>query len=255
VKAATKSGARLFGAGRFAGVTAIPGRKADAAAAAPASSAKRRLIALVHIAKKDLGLCEDDYRGIILDVAGVASAKDCSEGDLIKLVERFKARGWKPAQPAGRTRPKPADHKTAAKARALWLSLHALGAIDDPSERALEAFARRQLGCDRLQWANQALAYRLIEALKAMAERNGWSQALDGVKTEARVIVLKRRLVEALMGKLWACGACPAGWNVNRAAHEFAGMEIELLFATASELDIVAREFGRVLRATKEGNR
>lgn len=250
-----KSAARIFGGGRFAGVGAMPGRKQAAAQAAPASPAKRRMIAMVHIAKKDLALSDDDYRAILLDVAGFRSSADCTEGDLIKLIERFKARGWKPAQPSGRAKPKPADHKPAGKARALWLSLHALGAIDDPSERALEAFARRQLGCDRLQWANQALAYRLIEALKAMAERHGWNQALDGVKPEARVIVLKRRLIEALMAKLWACGTCPAEWDVNRAAFEFAGMEIELLFATASELDIVAREFGRVLRQTKEGNR
>lgn len=230
----------------------MPGRKP---AAQPASPARKRLIAIVHIAKKDLALSDDDYRAVLLDVAGRDSASNCSEGDLIKVVERFKARGWKPAQPAGRTRPKPADHKTAAKARALWLSLHALGAIDDPGEPGLEAFARRQLGCTRLQWADQALAYRLIEALKAMAERHGWNQALDGVRPEARVIVLKRRLIEALMGKLWDCGACPTDWDVSRAAHAFSGMEIELLFATASELDIVAREFGRVLRATKEGKR
>lgn len=247
-----KSAARIFGSGRFSGVGSMPGRKPAAAQVRSASPAKRRMIAMVHIAKKDLALSDDDYRAILLDVAGVASCTDCTEGDLVKVIERFKARGWKPAQPAGRSKPKPADHKTAVKARALWLSLHALGAIDDPSEPALGAFARRQLGCQRLQWANQGLAYRLIEALKAMAERNGWSQTLDGVKPEARVIVLKRRLIEALMGKLWDCGACPPEWDVNRAAHEFTGMEIELLFATASELDIVAREFGRVLRATKE---
>lgn len=247
-----KSAARIFGSGRFAGVSAMPGRKP---AQQPASPARKRLIAIVHIAKKDLALSDDDYRAILLDVAGTDSASNCSEGDLIKVVERFKARGWKPAQPSGRARTKPADHKTAAKARALWLSLHALGAIDDPSEPALEAFARRQLRCTRLQWADQALAYRLIEALKAMAERHGWNQALDGVRPEARVIVLKRRLIEALMGKLWDCGACPTDWDVGRAAHAFSGMEIELLFATASELDIVAREFGRVLRATKEGKR
>ncbi|MFZ5747671.1 MAG: gp16 family protein [Pseudomonadota bacterium] len=212
--------------------------------------ARRPLLAKVHLAAKELGLSDDDYRAILIDVAGVSSARDMSETQLAAVIERFKARGWKQAAPRGRGQGKPADHPAALKARALWISLYHLGAIDNASEAALEAFARRQLKCARLQWADQALVYRLVEALKAIAERHGWSQSVEGLQPAAVPIVLRRRLVEAILGKLWANGAAPASWDVVRAAWEFGGYDGELLVATASELDGIAREFGRVLRET-----
>lgn len=259
-----KSGARIFGAGRFAGVTHMPGRKAKAAPVAEASPYRRQLLAKVHLAVAQLGLSDDDYRGILFDVAGPdavrwepdgkkgkISAKNCSDAQLVAVIEHFKARGWKQAKPTRPAGPKPADHKPASKARALWISLHHLGAVEDPSERALEAFARRQLHCARMQWADQSMMFKLIEAEKAIAERHGWSQSTEGLRPEAVPIVLRRRLIETLMGKLWQAGAIPVEWEVARAAYEFAGVEISLLLASASELDVVARELGRVLRETK----
>ena len=69
------------------------------------------------------------------------------------------------------------------------------------SESALEAFAARQLHVDRLQWADQAQVYKLIEALKAMAERAGWSQDLSGVPAALQVATLKRRLLLLLCAR------------------------------------------------------
>lgn len=250
-----KTGASIFGAGRFAGVAHMPGRKATAtpapASANPPSASQRKLLAMVHMAKKDLGLAEDDYREILLDVTGHRSAGDCDLAQLGKIIDRFRARGWKQAQPKGRTGARRADHPSARKARAMWISLHALGAIDDPSEAALEAFAKRQLGCTTLQWADQGQAFKLIEALKKMAEREGWDQSLAGVKAHARVTVLKRRLAQAILAKLIALGEVPADWSFERAALAFTGAEINLLTATDSELDIVARELGNALRQIK----
>ena len=80
----------------------------------------------------------------------------------------------------------------------MWISLHQLGAVRDPSEAALEAFARRQLGVDRLRWAVASEANALIEALKQMAERAGWSQDLSGVPAVQHVAVLKARLADAI---------------------------------------------------------
>jgi hypothetical protein len=81
------------------------------------------------------------------------------------MIEQMKRQGFTPKKAASSA----ADHPFAAKARALWISLYHLGAIDNPSEQGLEAFARRQLQCMKMQWANQAQAYKLIEALKAIA--------------------------------------------------------------------------------------
>jgi len=212
------------------------------------------MLAAVHVAKKEMALCQDDYRAILLEVTGNRSAGDCNEAQLALVLDRFRARGWKSAQPKGRAAPRRADHAPARKARALWISLHALNAIEDPSERALEAFAKRQLKCTALQWADQGQTFKLIEALKDIAERHGWEQSLRGVKTDAHVIVLKRRLVEAILAKLVAIDAVPATWSVARAAFAFGGEEVSLLTASSSQLDIVARELGDVLRDLKGGS-
>jgi hypothetical protein len=248
------SGARIFGAGRFAGVAHMPGR---AAAAAPAfqfdaaNQRRRRLLAMVHIARKQLRLDDDKYRQVLFDHTGYLSAGDCTEAQLAAALDAFKAMGFRSAAaPKG---PKPASHKGAGKARAMWISLYHLGAVTDPSERALEAFAQRQLGCDRLQFANQSHLFPLIEALKGMAERHGWDQRLDGVKPAAKVMTLKRRLVEAILAKLQAADLAPADWDVPRAARVFGGIEIpSVLLAGTEQLDLVAQTLGRVLRGDRK---
>lgn len=175
---------------------------------------RRAAVVKVQIARKELGLADDDYRLILERLTGRTSSADCSDAELGRVLDEFKAKGWTPSlvgrgrRPSGTSRPdapvvaarsipnRPADHPAAKKARALWLSLWNLGEIRDPSEAALEVFARRQLKVERLQWADQGLTYKLIEALKAMAERAGWSQQLSVPPSQA-VLVLKVRLLAA----------------------------------------------------------
>lgn len=209
---------------------------------------RRAMIAKVHVAQKALGLIEDDYRAVLLRVGGATSAAELADRDLEKVLAEFTRLGF--SARAKRTGAKPADHPTARKARAMWISLGQLTAISDPSEAALEAFARRQLGCERMQWADQRLGYRLIEALKAIAQRAGWDQDLSGVKPAASLIVLKRRLVTAIYQRLIEAVFIPLTWTVERAARELGGVEVEsVLFASASELDSMAQAMGTKLRA------
>lgn len=243
------SGARLFGSARAVNPLKFDRKPAPA----PMSTLRRKLIAMVHIAKKDLELIDDDYRAILMEEAGVASAADADEAGLAKAVDRFKARGWVPALADGKkAAPKPADFPGAGKARALWISLHQLGVIENPAEPALEAFACRQLGCTKFQWAVRSQLDGLIEALKAMAMRHGWEQSLKGVASSAAVVVLKRRLVERQLAILVEAGWAPASWDVKRAAFDFGGVEIpHLLGATASQLDLVAQALGKVIWQAK----
>jgi len=152
----------------------------------------RPALAKLAIARKELGLDEGAYRAVLERLTGHRSARDCSDGEIGRVLDEFKAKGWKPrAKVLSTTRkPRPADHPATRKARALWISLAQLGVVRDASESALEAFARRQLGVERLQWADQARVYKLIEALKAMAERAGWSQEGDLAAVKQRLEVL-----------------------------------------------------------------
>ena len=160
----------------------------------------RAALIRVQIARRELRLDDGTYRAMLERLTGRTSSADCTEAQLDAVVAEMKAKGWKPkaaaSKPAAKAphRRKVASSPMARKARAMWISLYQLGAVRDPSERALERFGRRQLGVDRLEWADQGDAYRLIEALKAMAERAGWSQDVAGLDAETATAVLKQRL-------------------------------------------------------------
>lgn len=117
------------------------------------------------------------------------------------VLGEFARLGGKPVTAAARRAP--AGGAVARKARAMWISLHQLGAIDDGSESALEAFASRQLGVERLQWADERQGFKLIEALKSIADRHGWDQRVSTrLPLPERIRILKDRLVGAQLAFL-----------------------------------------------------
>jgi hypothetical protein len=217
-----------------------------------ANQERRVLIAKIHVAKKEMGLLDDDYRQMLLDVTSRASSAHCTVAELRAMVEAMKKKGFAPKKAA-----KPAaDHPFAAKARALWISLYHLGAIDNPSEVALEAFACRQLQCVKMQWASQAQAYKLIEALKAIAQRNGWDQKVTSVRgmkpvaADVALRVLKVRLVERIAHLLGERRIVPVEMPLGRIAWQLAGMERDkpVPLWDLGDLDLLAMALGRKLR-------
>lgn len=194
--------------------------------AAPAKFApdprRRAMIAKLHVAKKQIALADDDYRQILFEETGHISAADCNVRDLEKVLGRFEAKGFRPLPKKGASGA--AQHPMARKARALWISLYHLGAVRNSSERALEAFAKRQIGCERLVWAKQSDAFRLIEALKAMAQRHGWAQ-VDASGNNLSPLRLAEGLCNAIVWKLKGMGEVPADWTLDIAAWRLAGIE------------------------------
>lgn len=188
---------------------------------------RRAMIAKIQIARKQLRMADDDYAQIKLDFGGKASLADCDEPALARILGRFEALGFKPLPGKAKSKSdqRAAQHPMARKARALWISLWHLGVVRDPSEKALEAFARRQLGCERLQWARQSEANRLIEALKAMGERHGWR--LSGPELGARPgpITLQITLNRAIMERLRLASEIPGEWTVEEAAFRLCGID------------------------------
>ena len=223
---------------------------------------RRAMLAKVHLAKKELGLAEADYRAVLYRVTQHESAGALSDAQLETVIAEFKRLGWQQRSSTktssgsdlkvGRaSATRPADHPAARKARSLWISLAQLGVVRNSSEAALEAFAKRQLGVDRLQWADQAQVYKLTEALKAMAERAGWSQ--EG-NPDASVLVkrLIRRLDELLRelepqtpllnDRSWGPGVAIGGWDRESMAFLY-GLAGELAreLKAARERDMIAK--------------
>ena len=217
---------------------------------------RRSLIAKIHVARKEMNLLEDDYRAMLIRVTGRLSAADCNMAELRSMIEEMKSKGFKPKRAADTAGPKPADNPFAMKARALWISLYHLNAIDNPSEQALEAFARRQLKCERMQWANQQQAYKLVEALKAIADRHGWKQKVlsaSGIKpvnADFALRVLKVRLVERIAALLGQAHIIPHHWTLKRIAFDLAGMDRDapVPMWDLGDLDLLAKALGEKLR-------
>jgi phage gp16-like protein len=226
--------------------------------AAASDKTRNLLLAKVHLAKKQLALDVDTYEGVLLRVAGVTSAKDCTIPQLRLVVEDFTRRGFTSRARRPGQSPR-ADHPMARKARATWISLSLLCAIDvEPDaaikeDKALEAFAKRQLGTDRLQWANQSQSDRLIEGLKAMAERHGWDQSVKGLAKVHYVHALKVRLCDAILAKLKRAGLAHADWTLGGAAFRLCGIgspsDAPRMMWTPQEADQMAAALGRHLRA------
>lgn len=215
---------------------------------------RRRLSAQIHIAPKQIGMDEGDYRALLRRVTGCSSSADMTIAQMEAVLGEFRRLGFStqartPVARESRSR-RPADHKVARKAQALWRSLGLLCAVRNPSTEALEAFACRQLDCAAFQWANQSQGHKLIEALKAMAERHGWSQSLAKLDPVHHVFALKRGLADAILAKLKACAIAPGQWSLGKAAWELAGLgdPDEVRFDEA-ELDAINKALGRILRA------
>lgn len=139
-------------------------------------------IKLVHVAKRELSLDEPTYRAILFAQGGNESLSAMSLDGMNKVIDYFKAQGFKLRKAAGDR--KQATGPDAKKVRALWLFLHELGAVRDPSEAALTAYVQRIAGVDDVQWmrgtrkvpSNQAKRYQdraelVIETLKKWAMR------------------------------------------------------------------------------------
>lgn len=220
---------------------------------------RRRLIAQIHIAPKQIGMDEGDYRALLRRVTGCSSSADMTIAQLEAVLAEFRRLGFStqartPVARAAHARPglsrRPADHKVARKAQALWRSLGLLCAVRNPSPEALEVFVCRQLDCAVFQWANQSQGHKLIEALKAMAERHGWSQSLAKLDPVHHVFALKRGLADAILAKLKACAIVPGQWSLGKAAWELAGLgDPDEVRFDESELDRINKALGAILRA------
>lgn len=136
------------------------------------ASARNRELAQIHIAKAQLGLDEETYRAVLKMIGRVESSADLDFSGRKRVLDHFKARGWKPrGSRGGISRGSSAEDPMSTKIRGLWASLHAAGKVSDPADGALMSFVRRQTGVQALQWANTRQKGQIIEALKAWLAR------------------------------------------------------------------------------------
>ncbi|MAI62435.1 MAG: hypothetical protein CBB87_08165 [Micavibrio sp. TMED27] len=138
---------------------------------------RKQIIAKVHIAKKQLGLCDDNYRAILYGATDKDSCKDMTLDELDLALKAMKRAGFKPkakSTPKRAGTKKMADDEQSKKIRALWLNLYHLGAIDDPAETKLCAYAKRMSSVERLEWLTPKESNKVINGLRGWLKRLGY---------------------------------------------------------------------------------
>lgn len=193
------------------------------------AAVRSRLIGAVHAAKKAAGLDDDTYRAKLQLITGKTSAKDCSDGELRDVLDSMNGKR--------RHGPAKADSPTARKARALWISLHALGGIADPSEQALRAWVQRQYHVDDLAFIRASESFAVIEGLKQWCARLGvqW-----GAFADPRQCVIERQIA-IIRGKLASAPNRTIAADIDAVEATLNGLDGPLLN------DLIA-ELGRMVR-------
>lgn len=130
-------------------------------------------LAMINIAKKQLGLDEETYRSSLIRVTGKSSLRDMSEPERLKVIDDFKSKGFKAVRKvSSRTSKKRLEGRYTAKMQALWIAGYNLGVVTNGSDEALIAFVQRQTKLDHIRFLHDpADAYTAIESLKRWLNR------------------------------------------------------------------------------------
>jgi hypothetical protein len=212
--------------------------------AAGKADSRTKLNGAVRAACRRLRICDEDRKAIQLEVTGKASLADMSLPEIGLVLDRLNQdyRG-------------PMGHRAhVGKIRALWWTLYWLGAVDEPNDPAVDTFVERQTGKARIQFLGHQEAFRVIEALKAMAGRNGvvWpSQArlasLVPTNPGLTLACLERHAVlEAIALKLRQAGRLQAGYETY--CQRALGLGLNHWCWDARQLDGAIRLLGKLLR-------
>jgi phage gp16-like protein len=125
----------------------------------PYRKQKNALLAMVHIAKKDLGVFDDDYRSLLRKEFGLASSAAMSIKELERLMRIFKKWGFVPKP---RPRPKGQGQAKALQTRAK----NEAKALENGDER-LKGLVKRICKTDKLEWCKDVRKLKsLLAALR-----------------------------------------------------------------------------------------
>jgi len=132
---------------------------------------RRKELAMIHLAKKELGLDDDLYRAVLHQVCGAESAGDLDDKGRRKLLVYFREKGW------GRqdhNNGKPHNFNEAARKK-LMSKIEAMLADSHRPWSYANAMAKRICKVDRLAFCTPAQLGKIIAALTYDAKRRNKS--------------------------------------------------------------------------------
>jgi phage gp16-like protein len=114
---------------------------------------------------KVIGMTDDEYYTMLMDRYDKDSSTKLTFDELMNLSAHLE-------KIAGQDQDKKAlPDAQARKIWKLWQELHEAGAVRDKSEKALNAFVKRQTKVESYRWLNRYQASDVIEALKKWLKR------------------------------------------------------------------------------------
>jgi hypothetical protein len=117
-------------------------------------------LARIHIAKKELGLDDASYRGVLWGRYHKESAAYLTPREVADLIELFRQKGWRPI-----------SFGQLGLIHGLWRKLGAAGSLEHAEEGALASFVEHATGKSDLRRLTVREAGRVIETLKKWLER------------------------------------------------------------------------------------
>jgi phage gp16-like protein len=137
---------------------------------------------LIHMAKRDLVLSDEDYRALVRRISGgrTDSSGKMTDPERRRLLHHFRVKcAWDPQAKERKTYSPKSAHKApeqktqADKIRAMWISLGKAGVVTSPTEASLCRFCYRLTKKRSPNWLNHQDAVAVIQALEAWAKREG----------------------------------------------------------------------------------
>ncbi len=138
----------------------------------------QKLKAKIHIAKKELGLTDEEYKAALFAATGKESSKDMDYSELVVVIKHFESKGWKP-KPAPSRREKGkkrfenigdrgthmATEKQLNMLHAIWMDSKA---VRVKTEAALQKFLMRIVGVSDLRFVEKCDVGKIRRAIEAL---------------------------------------------------------------------------------------
>jgi len=133
---------------------------------------RRAKMAKVKVAIKQLDIDDDTYRTMLLRITGNSSMTLCLENEIDDVIRELESKGFKASAPKSDKPQRKLDDSPEGKLiRAIWLQLHAIGEVKNPSDAALMAYVLRVGKVSAIQWLSAAKITLVVETLKKWAVR------------------------------------------------------------------------------------